>query len=464
MAQSTKTNKKAAARRARTRATDVADRVRLGEDAYGVKKNISPAAWRLIVTNAHKGGFTVPGYLSDTPEELKPRLHSALKTQAQDLVKSAFAPQAKELDFQAKMADNLRARREEDARAYNQWASQQQSLSAAAATTAQQNYMDFIDKQQKTAQANADQLFAQANSIASQGINGNAEGTDQMQNLKQGLQVQAQAAQSQANAVHAAAPVNEERGLAVRASLQGQYNQINNAAEADYSKSLNDVTAGRLKLTSDQAQAVIDNYTKLLDKEVDKANATRDFQGLMAQLNEKTAARQQQHNEFVMGQKTTRRGQDISSATSKANAKVVAQTQKSIAALSHSDRVADRRQRALDNRLDRATKEALAAQTIAQKDRANTLKTSQANQKITGVIDTIADILRTQQRGAHGKPGSGYLWDADETEVAPCPPGADQPRRDVGTDQRRSRARARTAPHPAAEGRGRYRRVSARNR
>jgi hypothetical protein len=417
MAQSVKNSKKAAARRA---AKGVAERVRLGEDAYTVKHTVSKGAWKQIVKGAHARGFTVPSYLSNSPDELKARTHTSLKADAKKMVAEAFTGASKQLDFQGQQAESLRQRRLEDARAYNQWAAQQQSLSAAAATTAQQNYLDFIDKQSKTAQATADQLTAQANAVASQGVSGDASGSTVIQGLKERLQAQAQAAQNNANAGHAAAPVNEERGAAIRASLQGQYANITSEAENDYSKSMSDVTAARLKLTTDEAQAVIDNYTKLLDKEIDKANANRDFEGLMAQLNEKTAARQQEHQEFLTGQKTTRRGQTLSAATTKRGQDKAANTAANAQKLSHQDRVADRRQRALDNRLNRTSQEAITAQKIAAADRTNATKVAAANTKVTAVIDTIADILRTQQRGKGGHTGSGYLWDADEQKWRPA--------------------------------------------
>jgi hypothetical protein len=319
----------------------------------------------------------------------------------------------KELDYEGKVAENLRTKRLDDARRYNEWAAQQQSLSAAAATTAQQNYQTFLTNQAATAKMNADQLAQRATAVASNGISNGADSAT-LGTMKDQLGAQANAAQNNANAAASMAPIQEERGAAIRASLQGLYSNIRGAAEGDYNKTMTDLGGDRIKLTGERATAIIDNYTKLLDKEMDKASANQDFQGLMAQLNEKSAEAQQAHQEFVMGQKTTRRGQTISSRTTIQGQNKAAETATRGQTLSHQDRVADRRQRALDNRLNRVSSEAINAQKVASADRTNAQKVATANTKITAVIDTIADILRTQQRGPHGKPGSGYLWDANE--------------------------------------------------
>lgn len=413
----TKSQKAAAARRA---AKQVAERVRLGEDAYAVKHQVGKSAWRHIVNDAHAKGFTVPSYLSNAPDELKARTHSSLKTQATTLVNEAFAPRTKELDYQGQQAANIRQKRLDDASSYNQWLTQEMSKSAAAAQTAQQNYTDFVDKQSGAAKQAAEQLLAQANAQSSQGISGDMQGSAAMTNLRGQLQAQAQGADNQAAAAHAAEPMAQERGAAIQASVQGMYAARAQGIEGDYGKANSEINSNRLKLDTDRATAVISGYTDLLNKEIDKANANRDYSGLMAQLNEKSAAREQEHQEFIMGQKTTRRGQTISSKTSIENNKRTTSATERGQTLSHQDKVADRRQRASENRLDRAQRDALAATKLAAADKTNTLKVSQANQKITAVIDTIADILRTQQRGKAGKSGSGYLWDSNEQKWRPA--------------------------------------------
>lgn len=418
-----KKNQKVAAakRKAAKPKSSVGDRIRLGETAYAVKQSSSRGDWRQIVRAAHDKGYTVSSALSDVPDDLKARTHSSLKTEATKSVSEAYAPQAAELDYQTQQAANIRTKRMSDENAYDQWAAQQTSQIAAASQKAQQDYQNFVDQQsgasQKAGEALAAQVQAQSQATASTDITGSTY----LAGAKERLAAQSQSVANQAAAAHAAAPMESERGAALVAAQQGDATRARAGIEGDYGKSASAINSARLKMNSDRAAAVLSSYTSLLSKEIDKASANRDYEGLQASLNQKDKTAAQQHQEFLIGQKTTLSGQKLAASTTRRGQTLASRTAAAGQKLSSDDKAADRRARATNGRLDRASRESIAATNAASKALGDTNKRAQANTKITAVVDTIADILRTQQRGKAGKKGgNGYLWDPDQEKWLPA--------------------------------------------
>lgn len=401
----------------------IADRIRLGEDAYAVKQQAKPKEWRQIVKAAHAKGYTVSSALSNTPDDLKARTHSSLKREADTQVAAAYDPQAKELEYQTGIANNIRTKRTSDEAAYNQWASQEMSKIAQASQKAQIDFQTFVDTQATNAKTTADNLLATA---TGQSTGAGTATTDQSQSvqlagLKERLGAQAQQTANQAAAAHAAEPMAAERGAAIQASQMGAHNQVTASIEGDWGKALRDIGASKLKLDSDRAGATIKTYSDLLGREVDKANANRDSDALSASLDEKAATRKQDYQKFLIGNATTVRGQNKAANTTRRGQDKAAATAHRGQTLSSDDRAADRRARSKNSGLDRASRESIAATNAASKAAGDVNKRATANTKVVAVVDTIADILKTQQRGKAGKKGgSGYLWDPDEQKWIPA--------------------------------------------
>jgi hypothetical protein len=422
-----KTNHAAAAKRRASR--QIAERIKLGPTAYAVKRKVTPAAWRTIVQTAHKRGFTVGGELSDAPNALKERLPSSLRSQAKNEITAAYKPAGQELSFEQTQADNLRTKRIGDENAYNQWASQQMSNTAAAAQKAQQDYTDFVDKSSGAAQTAAAQLLDAARARSNAGAMADQTNAASLGAAQDALRNTENSAANAAAAAHAQTPQVATTMAAIQAAVQGQHSRQISGIEGDYSKTTAGINQNRLKLQSDRAQAILGRYSDLLSKEIDKANANRNF-GIEAQtLDLKAQTQEQQHAEFLIGQRTTRRGQKLAASTTRAGQRLAASTQRrgqDITQtttergqdLSHQDKVANRQMTVRNAQLDRALRKNLASQKI--KAQANSPAAQKASRNALGAVQTISSILQHEQKGAHGRPGSGFLYDPDTKKWLPA--------------------------------------------
>jgi hypothetical protein len=426
MAQKPKPNHAAAAKRRASR--QIAERIKLGPTAYSVKQKVTPAAWRTIVRTAHKKGYTVSGELSDAPNALKERLPSSLRTQAAKEVSSAFKPAGQELDLEATQASNLRTKRLDDETTYNNWLAQQTSNSAAAAQKAQQDYQDFVDKNSGAAQTAAAQLMDAARARSNAGALADQSGAVALGAAQDSLNNTVNSAQNAAAAAHANEPQVATTMAAIQAAVQGQHSRMVSGIEGDYSKTKGTIDQNRLKLSSDRAQAILGRYSDLLGKEIDKANANRNFEVEAQTLNLKAKTQAQQHAEFLIGQQTSRKNARLAAATTRAGQNLAASTQRrgqDISANTQKRGQDIQQQIAADNRaatarnaqLDRALRKNLQTQKI--KAQANTPAALKANANAWGAIKTIRDIIRNQQKGPHGKPGTGYLFDPDTKKWLP---------------------------------------------
>jgi hypothetical protein len=412
-------------------AVTVEDRIRLGENASNVKSNTTPGQWRHIVQGAHAGGYSVSGYLSDVPAALKERTQSSLHDQAMSQTQEAFAPQQKELDFQTQMTNNIRAKRAADEDSYAQWEAQQTSMNAAAMQQAQQNYQNFVDKTSGAVQSAANNIVAQATAQAQNGALGDVVGSASLQGAREHAAALAASAQNQSINAHAGEPRVAMEAAGFAAASRAGHLMRRAALEGDWGKATATINADRLKMDSDRAAATIKNYSDLLKQEMDKANANRNFQVTSDQLAASTEKTKLQHSEFLIGQRTSRRNATIAANTSRANATLAANTSRannratnatsaSNAQLSHQDRVAARQAQKDASAANRAFQAAENAKNRAAKTGAGDPTRQVASNKAIEAVDTIADILRRQQKGPKGRPGSGYLFDHNAGQWRPA--------------------------------------------
>lgn len=391
----------------------MADRIRLGEDAAAVKASTSPKDWKQIVKTAHAKGWTVASALSNVPDPLKQRTTSSLKTQAMKNISEAYAPEAKVWDEEQQQADNIRQRRMADEQKFSNWQAQQMSSIAGAAMAAQSRYQDFVDKQSGEVEKAGQRLAQQAVDKASQGALGDISQAQSVESLKQRGEAEAAQARNQAAAAAAGGPSVAASMAALQTSIvQGGAAQRRNFYETEWGKATADVKKGRLDMVARRAKDTITEYTRLLDKEMDKANANRDYTALQQQISQKAKSAEQEHREFLIGQRTTRRGQDIGARTTRRGQDIGARTARRGQNLSHADRVADRAARKSEGALSRALTRSEGAANRATTQRQTAATNAKNNADIMAPVETIASILRTQQK-------NGKLWDPDAKKWLP---------------------------------------------
>jgi hypothetical protein len=383
-----------------------ADYIRLGPDAAKIKSQLSPSRWRQVVKTAHDQGWTVESALdSSTPAALKQKTQTSLRAAAARTVNDAYAPQQAELDQADRQNQGLREKRLSDQSAYDQWASQRAAETAGQVNAAQQKYLDIIKASTDSQIQDSQQRQQQLQARVQQGAVGDMSGSVALTNAAQAAGAEQERARLQQQNAAASTPVAAERAAAIPLAALGAAYKRRAQIEGDYNKAGSDILGARSKLNVSKAADQIDLYSKSLSTEMDKASANRDFAGLQAQLQSKQDIQDQKHQEFLLGQK---------GLTSRA--KLAASTTRRGQTLSHTDRVADRAARQASAAAGRASREAIAAADRAAKGQQNLKDRA----KIVGVIDTIAAILKNQQKGPKGKAGSGYLWDPSAKQYRPA--------------------------------------------
>jgi len=374
-----------------------ADYIRLGPDVAKIKSQMTPARWRSVVKTAHAQGWTVASALdSSTPAALKQKTQTSLRSAAARTVQDAYAPQTAELDYADRQNVGLRQKRLADQAAYDQWSSQKASEIAGQINKAQQDYLGIINASTTAQIQDSQARQAALQAKVQQGAVGDMSGSTAVTNAAQAAGAEQERARLQQQSAASTTPIAASRAAAVQLSDIGSAQARRATIEGDFNKQNSSIFGARLKLSSDRAAAQIEQYSKLLGTEMDKASANRDFTGLQAQLQSKEDIAALKHQEFLTGQRGLNTRASLAAATTRRG-----QT------LTHGDRVADRAARSAAQAAGRASREAIAAADRALKGQ----QSLKDRAKIVGVIDTIAAILKKQQKGPKGKPGSGYLWD-----------------------------------------------------
>lgn len=386
------------------RGPSAADVARLGVDTASIKSSMNPKDWASAVRAAHSKGYTISSALSDTPDPLKQRTKSSLLAQAQKTVQDAYQPQKAELDYAATQAAGLRAKRLSDEDAFNSWYAQQVSQSNARADAAQQKYQDYMTGLAAKREVDAANRQAELTAASQQGASGDVSQSTYLKAAAERAGVQTQAVQNSAAAAVESGRVNAAQRQADTSNIAGRHAGAQGLIEGDYGKVLNEVTAGKLKLASSQAQDQIKSYTDLLNQELTKANAVQQNAGLMATLTEKQQARKSNTAQFYAGLKAKTQTAAAQRAVTKRGQDVAATTQRQGQTLSHDDRVADRLSRETQKTLDRAN----ALKVAAQRTGAGSVAAGAASKKGIQAIHSIAGIIKTERNGMIMDPKTGH--------------------------------------------------------
>lgn len=332
----------------------VGDRIRLGEEAAGIKAAMTPAQWKQVVTSAHSQGWTVRSALSDTPPELRARTKSSIQKGAQELVTDAYKPADAQMSHDEQLAAGTRAKRIQDNERYGQWLSQRTAQIAQGANAAQAKYVESIQNMANAQKANAQVTAQQAQTQAQQGASGDVSGSIYLKGAQE--RAQASGEKADANVANAAAqnvPIAQQ-GQAMELAALGDTTKLRAGYEQDFSKTMSDISDRKFDIATKKAAAYAEQYANDLKTELDKASANRDYQGLIMETQQKQDEARLKHQEFMTAQTTQRQAITTTAATSRANNRNTTSATRAGQQLSHADRVAQRQFDATQKTLDRA--------------------------------------------------------------------------------------------------------------
>lgn len=263
------------------------DQFRLGPISMAVKKRAKPEQWRRIVKDAHAKGYTVESYLDrSVPNEYKSRTQTSLREQAKKTVASAYAPAQKELSDREKRITALQAKRKSDNEFYTDWLTRTRGAMQASSDAATQKmrdsakaiYDDQITLHKSALQQAADRLTQQPGTVSSrdQLLQSVSDQPDMQRQLGLIANQRADIERSAGNASIRTATA-EANVLAQQAAMQA-------AAASESFKALREVADDKDKLLLQMAGDTAEEVSRLLDKEISKAGANRDFNALTEKL------------------------------------------------------------------------------------------------------------------------------------------------------------------------------------
>ncbi len=267
------------------------DVLRLGSEVASVKAAMPPKRWKRFVKLAHKRGYTLESALSDAPNALKERTTSSLRKEAQQTIATAYAPARKELSTREKSIGFLDQKRATDDASYRQWLLgetgklQAQARAADGALATQQQDIQR-DLEEGIATSNADSLkrmSASAGGVSdpnqSAALNTTATDTRSRESVASRRSLQADMSK-----------IGEDGRVLAGASLIAQQGARDAMRQADTWKAMAEVSGDREKLVLTQAADSASLVQDLLDKNVAKAQSSRELNLARVELGQKGAS------------------------------------------------------------------------------------------------------------------------------------------------------------------------------
>jgi len=263
------------------------DQFRLGPISQTVKRRAKPAQWKKIVKDAHAKGFTVESYLDQSvPNEYKARTKESLKKQATTTLAGAYAPAEKLLGEREGRINALSAKRKLDNEFYMDWLTKTRSSMQASASasdqalraSAQKIHDDAVAAHQAGIQQAADQLMQQP---------GNVTNRDE---LVKSLEISPENVRrlelinNQRTAIEGDAANAGRHRAAQDANVIAQQAAVQAAQASETWKSLTEVADDKLKLQMEKGAGVAEEISRLLNQEIEKAGANRDFDAVSEKL------------------------------------------------------------------------------------------------------------------------------------------------------------------------------------
>lgn len=253
-----------------------ADIARLGPSVAGALAAMDPARRKAVVKYAHGHGFTVAGALSDTPDPLKPRLQSSLKSEALRSVGAAYKPSEKALNDEGNRLANIGVRRRADEAAYNAWAAtQRESLMTSARAADGQ----LAERRQQILDAASAGLQHSQQRVEDEARNQPGRVSDPSQSRALDLSAEQSHARDSLNnqdLQQAMGTQPTQQLAALMAAAMASEKGADAGREADSQKAITDVSHAKIDLGTKRAQDVLSALQGLRDKELTKAQTVQD--------------------------------------------------------------------------------------------------------------------------------------------------------------------------------------------
>lgn len=270
---------------AKTKQPSQSDVYRLGSEVASVKAQSDPKAWKSLVKNAHKRGFTVGGVLSGQPDALKERTQSSMVTQAKKTVGGIYDPQLKSQDTDAAQVNALATKRKRDEQSFTDWLASERSKLNVQTATAQSNIATA--RQQALDSAHADWTNVQGQAVA----NVQAQrGVVSDMHQANALDLQPEAARSAASMASTAA-----KGSDYASAASNLGNLVDNADMAqaaarvasinsDTWTALDNIRQNKDKIVGDKGSALASEVARLTGNNTQTLKDNRDFQAAADKL------------------------------------------------------------------------------------------------------------------------------------------------------------------------------------
>lgn len=258
----------------------------LGPNAAAIKRRVGPARWQRLVQTARRRGVTIDSFLDPSiPNPLKARTKSSLTKQAYDTVAKSYAPAEQQLTQQEGRIKAISDKRALDNQYYLNWLTSRQ---ATMATHAQAAESALLDAARGTA-AQTPQDYAAVQQRLQQGaaqtpgnVSNPAQATafDLTPEAKRAIDRASSAVGQTADHIALAGSMRDAataNDFAFMASQEAK-------RTADTWAALHDVADSRTKLELQRGQDAAKEIARLLDQEISKANANRDYAAAAARL------------------------------------------------------------------------------------------------------------------------------------------------------------------------------------
>lgn len=260
--------------------------ITLGPHAAAVKRRVSSSRWKSLVKRAHKAGFTIDSFLDpSTPRPLKERTPSSLTKQAYNTVAKAYAPGEQQLDQRSQDIKAISDKRALDNQFYLNWLSARHAQLATHAQAAEQQLIAAAGGIQNQTMQDYGAVQQRLKDTAAQQP-GNVSNPEQATafNLTPEAKRAVDLAGVQANQTLDRVSLND------KAIADGEANNFAFMAAqeakrvADTWQQLHDVADDRMKLELARGQDAAKEISRLLDNEITKANANRDYAAAASRL------------------------------------------------------------------------------------------------------------------------------------------------------------------------------------
>lgn len=260
------------------------DTIRMGPIAASYKRKLKGGKrWKSLVREAHARGVSINSYLDrSTPMPLKERTTSSLRSEAERTMSSAYAPAEKELSNRERMIQSIGEKRALDNDRWTQWLNQRHGELQANAQAADAAILDRQKQIQGAMIAGQQQNLAEF--VNMQNPTGQVSDPRQSANVPQIIaQQQAQQAQNASSAELTSKIVGDNAGrqAATQANNFAFMAAMKAKDVADQWKALQDVADDKDKLKLQRGADSAKEISRLLDREIQKAQ-TRNEQNIAA--------------------------------------------------------------------------------------------------------------------------------------------------------------------------------------